>query len=410
MMMQELIHFYYAPQPMQKLFHADRYRVKFRLVSAGTGGGKTLAGVFECVSWCLENAGTVGYIYEPTYAMVRRILIPAMESEWIFNGHIGAHPLVREYSRGDKRIEFINDSVLWFGSLEDPETAEGPNIDFAHIDEARLVRHFDSAWRTVRRRLRGSRAGNRIGAWITTTPDHPNSALYKSFEDSRSKLDDSMVYRWSLMENTMLPQGFIDDMLQAHTGGLSERFIHGRFAEVGAGSFEFDSTQHIIGSIDKENMRQVAYGVDFGWTNPATIIAIGIDGDGRAYILDEFYKSQASDEELVAGAQELQSRWGAGRFYCDSSEPRMIEKFRKSGLDARGNKSKRDDGIREVGGRLRTVGDGKPRLFIHQDCVNTISEFQVYDADVKANDHCVDATRYGLMGLGNSKNSVWVGR
>jgi hypothetical protein len=38
-------------------------------------------------------------------------------------------------------------------SLDDPERAEGPNVDYIHIDEARLVRHLNTAWLTSVRRL-----------------------------------------------------------------------------------------------------------------------------------------------------------------------------------------------------------------------------------------------------------------
>jgi len=68
----------------------------------------------------------------------------------------------------------------------------------------------------------------------------------------------------------------------------------------------------------------------------------------------------------------------------------------RAGLNAKGNKSKRDDGIREVGGRLKKAGDERYRLLIHSRCVNLIAEMQVYDAKKKENDHGVDCLRYGL--------------
>jgi hypothetical protein len=341
--------------------------------------------------------------------MVKRILLPTLEDEIFLGDPIESNPIIADYNKSDKRIEFINGSVLWFGSLEDPEMAEGPNVDFIHIDEPRLVRKLDVALKTIRRRLRGSKRGRYpIGLWATTTPDSPYSELYNAFEHPEKRYKNSKVYRFSVMDNPHLPKNFIEDVLADHSGGLAERFIYGRFAEAG-GSFGFDSTIHVVNFTNRGLIKRIAYGVDFGWTNPAAIVAVCLDGDGRAYILDEFYKRRASIEELILAAKEMRKNWGRGLFYCDPSEPANIDKIKRSGLHAVGNKTKRDEGIREIGGRLKVVGDGRPRLFISKDCVNTISEFQTYDETKKENDHAVDATRYALMGL-SSGRKVWVGK
>jgi len=124
-----------------------------------------------------DNAGAEGYIFEPTYRMVRRILIPTLES--LLGYPIDANYLVQNYLRTENRIDFRNGSRLWFGGLEDPEMAEGPNIDFVMVDEARLVRHFDVAWRVIQRRIRGSVPDKyKTGAYVTTTPDAPGSVLH----------------------------------------------------------------------------------------------------------------------------------------------------------------------------------------------------------------------------------------
>ena len=41
--------------------------------------------------------------------------------------------------------------------------------------------------------------------------------------------------------------------------------------------------------------------------------------------------------------------------------------------------------------------DGRPRIYVNSKCVNWIHEVMVYDAEVKENDHAVDATRYAIM-------------
>lgn len=378
----------YVPNPGgQHCFHSDRYKVKYRLISAGSGAGKTIAGVFEMLSWLVENPGAVGYVFEPTYKMVRRILIPTFEK--LLGSPLDSHPLVVDWRRVDSQLVLAGGSTLWFGSLEDPEMSEGPNVDVVQVDEARLIRHFDVAWQVIQRRIRGSKPGRYpTGAWVTTTPPPlmPGETMYDFFENPKTRHPNSRVYRWSIYDNPKLPEGFIDDIERAHTGALAERFIHGRFVPAGMGTFSFDYTLHVVDSLP-ERFKEVAYGVDWGWTNPSAIVAVGFDGDGRAYVLDEWYERRASLEEIVEAALDMEERWGRGTWHCDSSEPRNIERLDQAGLDAVSNKSKRDEGIHELAGRFKKAGDGRPRIYIRATCVNLIQELQVYKEDVKENDH-----------------------
>jgi len=395
----------YYPHSKQRGFHEDRYNVKYRLVSGGTGSGKTLSGCFEMLSYLLENDGAIGYIFEPSYRMVRRILIPTLEG--LLGYPIESNHVVESYMRTESRIDFTNGSKLWFGGLEDPESAEGPNVDIVQCDEARLVRHFDIAWRVIQRRIRGSVPGKyKTGAFITTTPDAPGSVLHSFFENPLTKDPEAKVYRMSLEDNTHLTTDYIEAIKRAHHGGLAERFVHGRFAAVGVGTIPFDAADHVIGFIDVSTLKEVIYGVDFGFTNPSCILAVGFDGDGRAYVLSEFYERQVMHTDLTEQAKLMQSQFGRGHFYCDRSQPETIELFKSHGIRAEGSNAKRDESIREMAGRFIKAGDGKPRIFISGECVNLISELQTYDENIKENDHAVDALRYALASKMKKKAGV----
>ena len=394
----------YLPHNAQEPFHNDRYKVLYRGVFGGTGSGKTVAGIFEDISWCIQNPGIVGYVFEPTYPMVKRILIPTLHQ--LLGKPLESSPLIQTFNRGDMRLDFTEGSTLWMGSLDNPERAEGPNIDFIHVDEARLIRNFQTAWLVIQRRLRGSGGGHPIGAWVTTTPDNPGSSLHKFFE-GRDRDPDSVVYRMSLMDNIHLDEKYVNAVKRAHTGGLYKRFIEGVFADVMGGGFEFDYAVHVQNYV-KPDIRRIIGGVDFGWTNESAVLIIALDGDNRMFVVDELYEARLSEEQLIQRIQTMQEKWGEGPLWCDSSEPRTIQKMRRAGLKARPNKSKRDDGIRELGGRFKDAGDGKRRLYINPECVNLIEELQLYDPDRKERDHAVDALRYACMGVARKRKEIQV--
>jgi hypothetical protein len=391
----------YLPHPAQLNFHAGKGIYSQRACLCGTGAGKTKAGLFEDIRWAIDHPGSVGYIFEPSYPMMKRILIPTLESKDFFDCRFPfkGHRYVADFNRADNRLDWFNGSQWWFVSLDDAENAEGPNIDYAHIDEARLVRHFDTAWLTVLRRLRKSGRCQKPlepGIWLTTTPDSPGSALFNVTENPATASKSMRVYRWSIFDNPTLPDSFKDEIVKTHTGGLADRFIYGRFATVSSGSFPFDTTKHIKELPDKSLIEKVRYGVDFGWSNPSAIIANAFDPDGRGYAVDEFYKTKTSDEELAKAALEMQKEWGKGDFFCDSRFPQAIEKLRNVGLSAKPYSYRREDGLRELGSRFVLCGDGRARQFVSRRCVNLVSELLEYREDVKEHDHAVDALRYSL--------------
>jgi len=320
--------------------------------------------------------------------------------ERLLGAPLESNPIVESYIKTDNRIDFINGSRLWFGSLEDPESAEGPNIDFIQVDEARLVRHFDVAWRVILRRIRGSQLDKYpTGAYVTTTPNAPHSYLHNFFENPKTRHKNSKVYRMSIFDNPHLTEEYVENIKLAHvTQGLTDRFVYGKFAGVGAVTMPFDYTVHVKEQIDTDILRVVLAGVDFGWTNPSAVIVVGFDGDGRAYVLDEFYEKQVREETLLATCTDMKANWKATKFLCDRSEPKSIDYLRRNNINSQADDSKREDGIHHLARRFKIAGDGRPRIYIHSRCVNLIDELQTYNEDVKEYDHAVDALRYAVMG------------
>ncbi len=388
----------YFPHGGQLPFHEDRYKVRNRGLIGGGSSGKTEAGVFETIGWCVDNPGCIGGIFAPTFKMIKRNIIPKFE-KLLGVSDLESSPFVRRFQKTDMMLEFNTftknhrgrPSKVWLVGLERPEAAEGMNLDFAYLDEARLVPRLEQARQSIMRRLRGSGMAlpfdrklvpeKAVGLWMTTTPDMIGSDLYHFFEHPKKRNPESQVYRMSLYDNKEnLPPGFVDEMVRTH-----------------GGAFAFDISVHVQQFV-KPEIRQIVFGCDWGWTNPSAMLAVALDGDGRAFFVDEIYGSRMSEQMIISECLALQAKWGHGTFWCDPSRPDMIAALSREGLDARGNKSKRDDGVAEIGGRLHDAGDGRRRLYVSPECVNLIEELQIYNPDKKEYDHCVDAARYALMG------------
>lgn len=413
--------FDYTPHQKQLEFHKDATKVFFRGVIAATGSGKTLCGVVEAVRWCIDNPGIVGFSYEPSMRMVNKILLPTLRKNLVLGFPISSNPFVRSYNKTDQCLFFKNNSELHFSSLDDPERAEGPNIDFAHIDEARLVDNLNLALQVVVRRLRGSGKNNNRknprGMWITTTPPplKENDCLYRFFINPKTKDPSSKVYRFRMNDNPHLTSDYIDTVKRLHPGESDyKRFILGEFVPVGEGSFSFDQRIHVKDFSEDfhNNLKKIRYGVDFGWTTPSCILAVGFDGDDRAYVLDEFYGKEIGREFLFEVLLDFSKKYGKGPVICDPSSPESIAYFNENGRDygifASKYEFKRKEGIAELGCLFQVAGDGKPRIFVNSRCENLIAELFEYRECVKANDHAVDALRYSIPLKSDASSDGWV--
>ena len=256
----------------------------------------------------------------------------------------------------------------------------------------------------ILRRLRGSGGGDYpIGAWVTTTPNRPGSALYNFFENPKTRDPNAKVYRMPLDDNKdNLPEGFIEGIKREHTGALYKRFVEGIFAVDEVATLPFDYAVHVAG-YEQPPGADVEFGVDFGWVHNFAIAVVLFDGDRRAFVADEVYASQLSEEEMIAECHRMKDKWGEGTFWCDSSQPRTIDALKRSGIRAKPADKNREEGLTELGGRLKDAGDGRRRLYVSPACVNLIDELQTYSPQRKEHDDLVDSLRYCLIGAGKPK-------
>src|SRR5262249_40865723 len=146
-------------------------------------------------------------------------------------------------------------------------------------------------------------------------------------------------------------------------------------------------------------------------------LVVGLDGDRRAWLLEEFYRRRSPDEERIPAIVELTRKHGVAVWYGDSEDPGAIDSLNRALLDAgltcrclpvvKGPGSVRA-GIQTVTGLLAARGDGTRGLYVDPGCVNTISEFGSYqyasetakrnpaEDPIKQRDHAMDAARYAL--------------
>ena len=353
---------------------------RFTAFIGGIGSGKTYAGAVKALSHMQPH--TLGLVVAPTYPMLRDATLRTfleLANGWVTNFH-----------KGEMRAEVAGGEIL-FRSADTPDRLRGPNISFAWIDEAALCPK--QTWDVVIGRLR--QHGKAGPCWVTSTPKGKNW-LYERSSEMR-------IFKASTEDNPYLDDEFVKSLKAAYTGNFAEQELYAEFVGFEGLIYNLDTNIHVC-QRPVDEMARWLVGADEGYTNPAVLLAIGIDGDGRMHIAREYYQRNQLQDQVVSAAVEMRDEFGPDYFVVDSSAAGLIAAMRVANLPAMANQSRVLDGIAKVQNRLAVAGDGRPRLTISPSCVNTIAEFESYcwketrigvkDEPEKVNDHAMDALRY----------------
>lgn len=370
---------YTRTEPQKRFMESD---AKFRVFASGIGGGKTACGWMCVLEYVFENPGCLGVIIAPTYPMIRDVILREMVA-WI------PEELILSHNRINGEITFINGSTVLLRSAKDDrqiDTLRGLSIAFCWIDEATLM--SKSVLDILIGRLRQSGFNHKL--WITCTPK--KGWLYNIVQNHTDE--------WFILDkipthsNIFLPDGFTESLKTIYTDDFYSQEVLAEWV-----SFEGLIWEPKIKDDIPQGIKETYYGIDIGWTHPTSIIVIK-KSYGKYYIIDEFYKSHVTDDDIIEELKRLTSIYGEGSVAVDPSVPRIINQIGQAGFNSLKGNNKVIDGIRVV----RTLFDSN-NLFIHPRCKNLLKEIDGYvwkDSDikeepVKINDDACDAFRYGIM-------------
>ena len=195
------------------------------------------------------------------------------------------------------------------------------------------------------------------------------------------------------------------EALDRLTGVRRARLLEGKW--VSAEGVVYDNFDAFIHVMERKRDEFVLWAltIDEGYTNPAVILLVGFDSDGRAHVAGEWYERGKLQEEVVRVAAAWCAERAVYMVAVDASAAGLIADLRNCGLPAEPRKGRVLDGIGMVQNMLAVQGDGRPRLTIDPGCRNLINEFESYvwkegkDEPVKEFDHALDALRYLLAGI-----------
>ena len=243
-----------------------------------------------------------------------------------------------------------------------------------------------------------------------TNQENPTHFVYNDYiKKSGQRLKSGQLniksFHFTLDDNTAMNEEYKESIKASTPAGVFyDRDILGKWVTPeGSVYSDFNEKVHIIKKQEatKLELENIWCGVDWGYEHKGSITVIGRDKNNNFYLLKEIVSQHKEIDWWVERAKEIKRHYkkefGNIRFYCDSARPEHVARFQREGLKAFNANKKVLAGI-EVVAKLLKVN----RLFICEDCKETIKEFNLYvwndktGEPIKINDDCMDSLRYAL--------------
>lgn len=367
------------------------------VLSGGAESGKTFAMCWKYHLLALKYPGLRGLIVRKSqkslYASVLRTWERVTKGAPI-TVYGGSRPEAYNYSNG---------SQVWVGGMDNSDKVLSSEWDWIYPNQAEELTVDD--WEKLLTRATGRGA---VMPYTQVGGDcNPGGRLHWIRE--RASAGKLLLLTSSLKDNpTLYRDGEITEqgkrtlgVLDSLTGIRRKRLLEGIWATAEGAIYgeQYDPTVNIV----ERNHTEFAtwyLAMDEGYTNPAVILLVGEDADGRLHVAREFYKRGMLQSSVVATAREWCNEKQITAAIVDEAAAGLIADLRDNEVPAQGHKGRVLDGISTMQDLLMPAGDGRPRLTIAPECIETQNEFESYawkperDEPAKEFDHAMDALRY----------------
>ena len=380
------------------------------MISGPAESGKTFSALHKLDALCWHYSGVQAAIVRKVQNSLYGTVCQTYQNK------VANMKVINSYG-GDKtpdRYEYPNGSVIWLGGMDNPDKVLSGERDFIYVNQAEELKLND--WEILVTRATG-RAGNAPYSqimgdcnpggskhWILERKKAGSLVMLESVHQDNPNLYDA--------EGNITEQGKITiEILDGLTGIRYKRLRLGQWVTAEGAVYDmFDKSIHVVHR-DITEFQRFGLAMDEGYTHPAVILLIGIDGDGRLHILREFYKRGVLQSDVVLHAKSWFLEFSYKFDICavDAAAAGLIADLMDAGVPAEPAKGRVLDGINQVQNYLKVQPDGKPRLTMEPEVVETINEFESYiwkpekDEPIKENDHAMDAIRYFIDARGKGK-------
>lgn len=290
-------------------------------------------------------------------------------------------------NKTEQVLQLPRRNEIYFRGLDDAEKIKSAEFNYIWMEEATEFDYEDY----LQLKLRLRRATNSVNQMFLTFNPVAGWTQKQFFEQES---DDIAILHTTYVDNPFLDIEYTKmlEFLKEQDEVYYQIYTLGRYAIL---KNKIYSNYQVVSKMPG-NFDEIIYGIDFGFNNPSVILEIGLKDD-NIYIIKELYETHLTNEELITKLKSFVENVNS-EIYADSAEPARIEEISRAGFNIFPAKKDVKNGIDYL---------KRKKIYIHESCVNTIKEIQMYkwkenkngeilDEPVKFNDHAMDAIRYAV--------------
>ena len=362
--------------------HLDESDKKIVAEQGGTRSGKT----YNILMWIIfrysiNHTGETITIVRKTFPSVRATVMRD------FFDILKKYELYSEDNHSKSANEYIlNDNLVEFISLDQPQKIRGRKRDLLFINEANELTYED--WQQLVFRTSG-----RIV--LDFNPSDEYSWIY----DKVQTREDCDFYITTYKDNPFLDSAIVEEIERLKETdetywqiyGLGQRGISK------ATIFQFQESEI------PEDAEFLSAGLDFGYNDPTTYVEV-YRRDNSLYAKELLYRSGMTGHDIAKYLKSIELK---GIIYADSARPEIIEELRRMGLPIRPTKKGANSvhaGIDVLKRhKLNVIGDNFVQEMRNYKWVEDRSG-KLTNIPQDGNDHLIDAFRYATYNVLSKPN------
>lgn len=361
--------------------------------------GKTMSMTVGFVLWSMKNFNGENFAFcGKTIDSLKKNVITPMQ-KWL-EGVVKINVnLSRNYL--DIKMCGHKNRYYFFGGKDESsyQLIQGITLAGVLLDEVALMPRSFVEQALARCSVNGSKF------WFNCNPDSSEHWFYKEWIQ---KFDEKNVLHlhFTMDDNFSLSDEVKNRYNRLYTGVFYDRYIRGLWvlAEGLVYGTVFDKSCHVIKNYRNSTAVNYYISVDYGTLNPCSMGLWAVENDKAVRIKEYYYDGrrksvQKTDEEYYAELEKLAGDYQIRHVIVDPSAASFIATIKRHGkFSVRKARNDVLNGIRTTMNFLKN-----DRIFICEDCEDTIREFGLYrwndkagyeDTVIKENDHAMDDIRY----------------
>lgn len=402
-----------APSFDEVFFDVEQHLHTFYLLAGGRGSAKSsfVGGIRIPVS-VMEDPNIHAVVIRKVGNTIKNSVLPQIV--WGLE-QLGVLDKFRvKLSPPEITYKKTGQKILFFG-LDDPAKVKSIKLPFGYVgivwfEELDQFSGMEEIRNVLQSLLRGGPSYQVFGTY-----NPPKSRNNWVNEEILVDDPDRLVHHSTYLT---VPEDWLGPQFLAEAEKLKAKneraYRHEYLGEVtGTGGAVFENVEDMAMSDELVgNFDRLYYGLDFGFAvDPLAYVAMYYDAKREdLYIFDELYRQKMTNSQA---AKAIKLRINGGRILADAAEPKSIAEMSDYGLrisGARKGPDSVDFGMRWLQNRAHIYIDKRR-------CPNTYKEFVAYEYDRNkdgqfisaypdANNHSIDAVRYGLSEIMNRDKIV----